>query len=246
MIQVTDIINIFWTGGLDSTFRLVQLLTTTKNKIQPHYLLNAEESTGVEIDTMIEIRRQIKKMFPEVSDRFLPTKYTDAASITDYTDTRKQVEELRQSVKVNLQYILMSNYCRSNNIEKIEIAVTSLSGEKGLFKHYRAYPIFKYFSYPTIDLRKKDMIQTAKNSGWVNILYMTSFCRRPHKRIKACGMCGPCTDAVLSGLGFRLPIISRIKANIQIPFRNYYRKNYKKQNKNWFFRIVKQKFENKF
>ena len=91
-----------------------------------------------------------------------------------------------------------------------------------------------------------DMFNLAKNKGWNEIFLMTSFCRRPpKKKIVPCGICGPCVDAVKAGMGFRMPVKSRIKARIQIPFREYYRNNYLKHDRG-IFKLIKLKLEGRF
>jgi len=245
MTEPTKQINIFWTGGLDSTFRLVQLLTTTTYMVQPHYIVRHEDSTGNEINTMIQIRRTIVRKFPEVRPRFLPTIYTNEDLIPNFRDLDEQIEELKKVGKVAEQYQIMSYYCREFQIDQIEVALTRISGEKAFFNHFKNSPAFKSFTYPTIEITKKEMLGITKLNNWDEILFMTSFCRRPIIKISPCGVCGPCVDAVASGMGSRFPLKSRMKARIQIPFRNYYRNNYLKHNENWFFKLIKRKFEHK-
>ena len=246
MKDKTEIIKIFWTGGLDSTFRLVQLLLTTTNIVEPHYIVRHEDSTGIEINTMIQIRRTLVRKYPEIRSRFLPTVYINEAYIPAFKDIDEQIEELMKKGKVAEQYHIMSYYCREFNIDKIEVSLTRISGEKTFFNDFKDSPAFKSFTYPTIELTKIDMLGIAKKNNWDDILFMTSFCRRPINKLTPCGVCGPCVDAVASGMGSRFPLKSRIKAKLQIPFRNFYRKNYLKHNNSWFFKLVKRKFEHRF
>lgn len=246
MTEAKEKINIFWTGGLDSTFRLIQLLTTTTSMIQPHYIVRHEDSTGIEINTMIQIRRAIIRKYPQIRSRFLPSIYINEDLISEFKDIDEQIEKLKKTGKVAEQYQIMSNYCREFNIDKIDVALTRITGEKAFFNNFKISPAFKSFEYPTIELTKKEMISIAKMNNWDEILYMTSFCRRPVIRISPCGVCGPCVDAVSSGMGSRFPVKSRIKARLQMPFRSYYRKNYLKHNNSMFFKLVKRKFEHRF
>ena len=94
--NTTEKIKIFWTGGLDSTFRLVQLLFTTKHIVEPHYIVRHEDSTGIEIDTMIQIRRALTRKYPEVRSRFLPTVYVNEAYIPEFEDVKEEIEELKK------------------------------------------------------------------------------------------------------------------------------------------------------
>jgi hypothetical protein len=241
-----ETIDVFWTGGLDSTFSLIRLLDANDKQVQPHYLIGRESSTGNEIDTMTRIRRALVAQSPELGSRLLPTVYTNQHLIPVFEDIKVEIEALRENGKVADQYEIMANYCRASNIDRIEVSLTSITGEKDSFEHFRKAAAFKPFVYPTIELSKVEMFRIARENKWDDILNMTSFCRRPRKKVKPCGVCGPCVDAVMSGMGYRLPLVSRIKARIQIPFRNYYRKNYLKHDKSKFFRWIKKKFEGKF
>ena len=244
MKETIDKVDLFWTGGWDSSFRLIQLLLTTESQVQPHYIIRHEDSTGTEITTMIKIRRAIVRDFPEVRSRFLQTVYTNEDLISRYDDIEEQVKELSTQVRVNDQYRIMSNYCRELSIDRIEVSLDKTPGETAqewLEKHFKGIPAFSCFSYPIFDLTKADMLDIARTNGWEEILKMTSFCRRPPK-IKPCGPCGPCTDAVISGMGFRLPFKSRMKAKLLIPLRKYWRNNYDKNKGTKLFRLIERRF----
>ena len=246
MKENPDIINVFWTGGLDSTFRLVQSLINTQARVQPHYIVRHEDSTGIEIDAMIQIRRAIINKFPDVRTRFLPTIYTNEDLIPRYKETNEIVEELRKIAKVREQYHILSDYCKAFKVEKIQLSLVKSPGEMMFIENFSSSPIFKSFEYPNKDLTKRELYEISRENQWDDILLMTSFCRRPIKKVTPCGVCGPCADSTINGMGFRLPFRSRIKARIQIPFRKYWRKNYLKQDQTRFFRFIKRKFESKF
>lgn len=246
MKQKEDTIHIFWTGGLDSTFRLTHSLLNTDKLIQPHYIVRHEDSTGIEIDTMIQIRRYIVNKYPEVRNRFLPTIYMNEDFIPKDQEIEETVNELKKVSKVREQYQILSNYCKEFKIEKVQLSLVKSTGEMAFIENFNDSPIFAPFEYPNKDLTKRDLYEIAKKENWEDVLLKTSFCRRPVKKIKPCGMCGPCADSVINGMAFRLPLVPRIKARIQIPFRKYYRNNYHKQDSNKFLKYVKKKYEGKF
>jgi hypothetical protein len=250
MKESTDTIHIFWTGGWDSTFRLIQALLTTEAKVQPHYIIRAEKSTGIEIYTMILIRRAINETYPEVRSRFIPTQYINADMITEFEDIDQQVDKLRKTAQINEQYRLMAHYCRQFGIEKVEVSlekspVPEEDSQEWLEKTFQNAPAFNCFAYPVFELTKSDMYEIAKANDWVKIMNLTSFCRRPNLEITPCGSCGSCSDAVKSGMGFRFPLKSRIKARIQIPLRKYWRNNYEHQKNKWFFKWIQRLFESR-
>jgi 7-cyano-7-deazaguanine synthase in queuosine biosynthesis len=243
MKETVDKVDLFWTGGWDSTFRLVQLLMTTGSMVQPHYIVRSEDVTGIEISTMIKIRRAIVRTYPEVDARFLPTIYTNEDLITRHEDIKEQVEKIRAQVKVNEQYHILADYCRERNIAQAEVSLVQYPGmdaEERLSKQFMNAPAFKSFTFPVIHLSKTDMDKIAREQHWEEIMYLSSFCRRPPKS-KPCGVCGPCTDAVIRGMGFRLPFSSRMKAKLLIPFRKYWRNNYEKNKNKRFFRLIERK-----
>ena len=234
-----------WTGGWDSTFRLLQLLFHERKVVQPHYVITSQECTGKEITTINNIRRKLAREHPEVKELLLPVKYPNIDLIERYEDIRKGYEHIKESIYISPQYVWFARYCNEYNLN-LEIGI-----EKGGRSHQMLedfvrentdsvfkvdkkwtpesfYKIFKYFQFPLINYTKLDMEREAREQGWLEIMKMTWFCRRP-KKGKPCGFCGPCTDVVVDGLGWRLPLKSRIIANIQLPFRNWWRQNYEKQ-----------------
>jgi len=104
--------------------------------------------------------------------------------------------------------------------------------------------LFDSFSFPLLHMTKKDMLLKAKENDWMEMMEMTTFCRRP-KKGRPCGLCGPCTDALESGLGFRLPLRSRAVGYLQLPFRRWWRNNYHKQS-NRHFQWVKKTLKDKY
>lgn len=246
MKETKNTVNTFWTGGVDSTYNLMRLLTTTTHMVQPHYIVRAEDSTGIEIDAMIRIRRIVFRRFPELSKRFLPPIYTNEPLIPDFPEIHDEIRELQKTAKVREQYKILARYCMAFSLDRVDVSVLDLHEESELVKHFQSSTVFKCFNYPLVGMTKLELFKKAKADGWDDILSMTSFCRRPVVKAKPCGVCGPCADAVSSGLGFRLPFKSRMKAWILIPFRNFYRKNYYKQDKAFLFKMIKRRFENKF
>lgn len=76
---------IYWTGGYDSTFLLIQALIVEGFPIQPIYIkcqnldnkfsINGRQNQDKEIETMTRLRERILIDFPHVKPMFLPTMY---------------------------------------------------------------------------------------------------------------------------------------------------------------------------
>jgi hypothetical protein len=250
MKEKEELHHVFWTGGLDSTFRVLNLLFTTNELVQPHYIVRHEESTGNEIDAMNNIRRAVLRDYPELHVRFQPTIYTNEDLIPIMDDVVAAIEEIRKTVNILEQYEIIARYCRAFQIKKIDLTYEMFMDKNanainaGTF-FGTTFP-FEPIANPHKDMYKKDYYTIARKDGWDKYLDMTSFCRRPVKKTKPCGTCGPCYETMTSGLGFRLPLKARIKYRILKPFRAFYRKNYLKHDHVWIFRVMKRRFEHKF
>jgi hypothetical protein len=243
--------HVFWTGGLDSSFRVINLLRTSGDLIQAHYVIRHENSTGKEIDAMNNIRRAITRKYPDLRPRLLPTIYINEDLIPESVEVDAAVEKLRKEMSgVHEQYQILAKYCKAYNIDQIDLTYERYIGEAstdtiGVSQFFgKSFP-FESFMNPHAHLTKKECYNMAKSEGWADLLKLTSFCRRPRRNGRPCGLCGPCHDAVKQRMGFRLPLGSRIKARILIPFRSFYRKNYDKHGTKRIFRVIKKRFENK-
>lgn len=220
--QVT---HLFWTGGWDSTFRLLQLLFDEEKTVQPHYLIRPQECTGKEIDTIHNIQRQILRKHSELRKILRPTKFVNIDHVKIDNDITAEYERIKAKQYISVQYEMFARYCKQEGLDSMELSV--LSSET--FEYFKTNTtIFKFFELPILGLTKPKMARIADENGWTEYMKMTWFCRRPRKG-KPCGICGPCSDAVIAGVGWRLPIGRRIIANIQVPFRKWWRDNYDKQ-----------------
>lgn len=241
--------HVFWTGGLDSTTHVIHMLLCTGEPVQPHYIIRSEESTGNEIDSMNNIRRALSRRYPELRPNLLPTVYVNEELIPRSEEIALEIKKLKQKVKVHEQLHIMADYCMNSGIEHIDITYERdenvVPGELRVAQFFTVNPAFKSFHNAHADLTKKECYERATEEGWEDLLKLTTFCRRPRRKGRPCGTCGPCCDAVKEGMGFRLPFSSRMKARILIPFRQFYRKNYLKHDSNWFFKIVKRRLEHK-
>jgi hypothetical protein len=241
--------NVFWTGGRDSTFRVLQLLFTTEEEVQPHYVIRHEESTGNEIDAMNNIRRALSRNHPDIRPKLLPTVYINEGLIPSFKEIDDAIDELRKTIRVHEQYQILASYCKASDISEVDISYERDTGEdqeKNAIAGYfgKEFP-FESLKNPLEEMTKMDCYLEAKDQGWDDLLNMTSFCRRPKRKGRPCGTCGPCCDTVAEGMGFRLSFTSRMKARILMPFRKFYRKNYLKHDNSWFFRMIRRRLEHK-
>jgi len=245
-----EVTHLFWTGGWDSTFRLLQLLLDEKKTVQPHYIITAQPSVDKELETMSAIRNELFRTYPYTRDLLKPMMYEKEKDIKPNKEISEYYRKFKEKKQLRWQYEMLARYCDQLSEGKIELCILEGSmfeiaedpsedglssenmGKETLFNNYFTYPLVKisengkYFS-------KKEMASLSNKKEWDDIMYMTWFCRVP-KNGKPCGFCGPCTDILIHNMGRRLPLKARLIAKIQLPFRKWWRNNYKLQSKGLF------------
>lgn len=217
--------HLLWTGGWDSTFRLLQLLVDEQKQVQPYYIVAAQKSTGKEVDTMIRIRGAIFEKYPETKKLLKPVFFYEERAIEPDDEITDIYFRLRETKPIKRQYERFARFCNQMGIENMELCVLK---KEIVEDPVAAKMIFNYFTFPLLNQTKKDLRTVSEKKGWDDIMEMTWFCRVPRNG-RPCGFCGPCTDAYAEGFAYRLPLKARIIAFFQVPLRKWWRKNYRKQ-----------------
>lgn len=234
MIEGTpeDPIKLLWTGGWDSTFRLLQILLQEKKTVQPIYILDHHrKSLALELQTMQTIRDELIKKYSGIEELFLPTYYYPLSAIKPDVEIQEAYNFLYEKYRYGSQYLYLASFCKQNNHSQVELSIEKaiapeetrrffplldkdeLSGMYYIKKELMNEPIgllFKYYRFPIYDFRKIDMQEFARKNGWLNILKKTWFCLRPiHGKI-SCGTCHPCKLVIEGKLQWRIPIYIRV------------------------------------
>jgi len=221
---------IFWTGGWDSTFRLLQLLINEEKTVEPYYLIDHQRrSYKLEIDRMEQIRERIINKYDHTKEQLIPVTYYNFEDIKLDIEIVQAWREIKNDRHFGYQYKWLASFCKQHGLNEIELCVDRRDNEKeptptladiliseNLPAQY--HTLFQYFSLPLIGLSKTDMIQIATKNGWEDILTMTWFCHHPihipfYGEV-ACGICNPCRIAVWEGFGDRIPLINRYAGSI--------------------------------
>lgn len=239
-------VRLLWTGGWDSTFRLLQLLLSEKKMVQPHYVIIPQECAGTEIDTIHNIRRQLSRQYPETRDLLLPIEFIDSGKIKPNEKITAAYDAIKEKMYIAVQYEVIARYCEQNGYERMEIGIEKNSHSHRVINDYLTddevsvfkidkekspesfYDLFRQIRFPLLEYDKIDMENVARERNWIDVMNMAWFCRRPSKG-RPCGFCGPCTDVLIDGMGWRLPLRARLFAYIQLPFRKWWRRNYDKR-----------------
>lgn len=223
-------VDLFWTGGWDSTFRLLDLLLEKKISVKPHYIIDDRRAShDFEMDAMRAIRDHLIKKYPFVKKRLHPVKFSTRQQIIPNNKTGAAFNAIRELRHLGDQYLWLSEYCIQNNLNGVEIAIERslihdfnddithylLEGyqngnahQKDLFRALKPHfdILFQPFSFPIRHLSKPDMLQIAQQRGWMNLLNRTWFCFRPKNFNQPCGHCKPCLRAIQENFAWRIPI----------------------------------------
>ncbi len=218
-----QIVEIFWTGGFDSTFRVVQL-SRMDITVQPYYLSDKRVAESYELNAIEKITQLINK-HPDTKAEMLPTIYV---SVEDRPEGQPHIAEAYKRIFeknwLGNQYVWLADFAVHHpgielSIEKGTNPVRLITKNGGFEKHsseaigdsykvsknthedYRT--LFGNFGLPLLDYSKLDMKDFFMSHGYEDIMKLTWFCHSPING-KPCGKCNPCKGVVEEGMAERL------------------------------------------
>jgi hypothetical protein len=244
-----EINNLLWTGGWDSTFRLVYLLLIKQRPVQTYYLIDTDRnSTNLEFRAMREIKNQLFNRYPHIKDLLQPNIYKEVQDIKPNKLITECYNRMLQENHWGTQYEWLARFANEQGIKNLELCVQNSGSQRNydMMNYFRSindgddnvykvddkfigsdfYEIFKYYVFPVINFSKLDMLNILKERGVNEFLKFTWFCHNPRPNGKPCGNCVPCSLVIKQGLSKRLPLVSRIRYYLGISrrFRNVLQK----------------------
>lgn len=218
MQNTTETVHLLWTGGWDSTYRLVQLLWQGR-QVQPHYIIDpGRPSSGHELRAMEAIRQQIDNQADQLPGTLLATEISEKAAAVQNPEIHDAYNAIIKETYIGDQYMWLADYCKTRNLAAMEIGVVENPFILRAMKLGR-YPytaIFGRFAFPILCTSKLKMKEWAEATGTLPILALTWFCHKPTPDGEPCGRCHPCELTIAAGLGFRLPLRSRIRYHLRV------------------------------
>jgi len=226
-------INLLWTGGWDSTFRLLYLVFVEKKSVQPFYIIDTQRpSTLNELKAMHVIREEVVNRNPQLADLIKPTIIVSIHDIKPDRDITVKFNRLKENLPTSIgsQYEWLARFAKQWNITNLELCIElgkrapntlvnllskyvgNDSRMKPLDKNNDA-SIFSFFRFPLLKMSKNDMKRIAAEKDFLDILEKTWFCHKPWHN-KPCGICVPCDLVIKEGFGYRMPKISRLRHKI--------------------------------
>src|SRR5688572_24640635 len=117
-------VHLLWTGGWDSTYRLLYLVVCQGRAVVPHYMVDpGREGAAFEQRAMDAIRRAAAQDFPGREHLIAPTIVTPLASIPADPEITGKFTRLRATAKLGTQYEILARYIAANRLAHLELGI---------------------------------------------------------------------------------------------------------------------------
>ena len=239
-MKSNEITNLLWTGGRDSTFRLLFLLLVKHRHVQLYYIIDPErKSTLFESRAMQEIRQHIFAGYPDIKDLLRSTRYVERFGIQPNKGITQSYQRISGThyERLGTQYDWIARFAHESGTDDLELSVHYRGGkaynvleafvvkldEEGdsFFKIDPKYngsdehTLFRYFRFPILTLTMNDMEKISRNEGFDEFMGLTWFCHTPRANGAPCGVCNPCIFKIEGGFGRSIPFSSRIRYHLR-------------------------------
>lgn len=226
-------IPLFWTGGWDSTYRLLTLLLVQQRCVQPYYVIDdarRRPSVPAERQAMQRIRQHIEARDPQAAARLLDTIECPLSAIAPDPGLQAHYEACLRQVVIGGQYEWLARFCRQRGIDGMELAIHLDDKARTLLADYvdgsrtaldarfaglGPYELFRTFRFPLFDQSKTAMRERARQLGFEDLMKLTWFCHRPRGG-QPCGTCNPCIYTIEEGLSDRIPPFGRLRYRLRV------------------------------
>jgi len=216
-----------WTGGWDSTFRLLILALNGNVCVQPYYIIDeGRGSLPLELEAMEKIRGMIYERIRGSRDRIYDTLYFNRKDIAPNACIQEKYRCFSNKKPIGTQYEWMAEFACMKRLDALETGIIGMDGnikyvledcvrveDPDIGVYYKlpdnysessTISIFKPFHFPLHKLSKAKLADIARKNGTIDILMQSWFCFTPIKG-EPCGVCNPCNIAIKEGMSFRMP-----------------------------------------
>ena len=222
-----QIVEILWTGGFDSTFRVTQL-SRRELIIQPYYLSDNRLSESNELNAIDEITNLLKN-HPSTKCVFRPLEYVNVNERTYNKDISDSFNRILSHDYLGSQYEWLA--CFAERHIGIEMSIHKDDKALGIINKYgklkkesndtegEYFVVNKQLSssdvialwgnihLPLVEFTKSQMKDWYIENGYKQIMKKTWFCFTPIHG-KPCGTCNPCRYTIEEGMKERFSILS--------------------------------------
>ena len=233
-----DVIKVLWTGGFDSTYRIIEL-SMRDVTIQPIYVKDQNrKSMKYELKAMDEILNLLLQK-EETKAKILPIKQIELESIPKNKEISKAYELFQKEADMGAQHEWLA--CLATEYTGLEICIEKALGEhapirNSILKHGKlintgdGYIVDKENSskelnlilgnlkLPIFDKTNLEMMEDIKKWEYEDVISHIWFCHTPLRGGRPCGLCNPCNTKFDAQMYFLLPTnaIKRLKKSRKI------------------------------
>lgn len=220
--DITDrpVVEVFWTGGWDSSFRVISLADKPVT-IQPFYLGDERVSERNELNAMEGIKRDLLNR-AATQCTFRPVQIVQTSDVEKDAAVTHAYQKLQS--RLGSQYDWLARFAKTHpgielcihkddrafevmsTLGKVRYVEDTVVG--GYFEIDRELSdpavvlLFGNLRFPLLDLSKQDMKERSMREGTFAMMEKTWFCHRPIRN-EPCGVCNPCTYSIEEGMQFR-------------------------------------------
>ncbi len=218
-------VQLLWTGGWDSSFRLLQALLVEGRSVQPLYVLSpGRDSVLDELRAMRRIREELLKRL-ENPARLRPTTVVVGTQYPPSAELVKMRQAILEHKWVGPQYVVLAAVAEALGWNGVELSIERyedepqfLQGvvfdESGDLNGSFASQLFRYWSYPVRHLTKVEMGDLAAQYGFLDVLRLRWFCHQPLLG-RPCGRCRPCRLANSADVRFAPPALAAARSAVR-------------------------------
>lgn len=223
---MSEPINLFWTGGWDSSYRLFHLLLVEERTVQPYYVIDSSrKSLQREFQALDQMKRRLAQQHPAARRRLRPMQIVALTDIPPHRQISDMYLRLKARTDLSGQYRWLARFAHHAGLDDVELCLTNLPPSEGGELRELMLPdlvgeghdcrlreplsepdlaIFRYFRFPTIHQTKLQMEEAAIAHGFRDLLALSWFCLAPVRGLP-CGRCYPCGLALASGRKYDYP-----------------------------------------
>jgi len=227
---------VLWTGGWDSSFRVLQLLFDTDHVVAPVYFVNPQRRSLLhEVRAMDTISARARRRRPDFEARLLPTQYIEMERVPVDPDVTAALQRCKARGFIGPQYDYLARYLRwVPEAGPLELCIERDSRPHVLMKsvlvpagEHQVYQLradqreqdlgvlFRDMEFPLLEYSKQAMREQAERSGYLDILDKSWFCQYPIGA-SPCGRCSPCEQVVKAGFTHRLSRRARLRYQLSL------------------------------
>lgn len=239
------IVNILWTGGLDSSYRVIELSQMEGITIQPYYIVDPVRSSLQSEMNAIKKISDIIRQHERTKSILLDVKLIYINDIKQDSLITNAFNRLHDKYIIGHQYDFIARYAKQYNIrfemsleksdrsKAMNCILTETTLEPFVDGDYSVFRVNSHKStadgcaiYSHIDLpstlwsmTKVEEVEKLNQMEHKETIKYTWFCHFPVWG-KPCGHCNPCRDCMHEGLAFRISKIGYILYYIYKPYKS--------------------------